>query len=153
MNVTYGDGSKSDFKYLYRRITDQEGNVYERLANYRIRFVTGSDTEIPEQKFSTKNGYVATKPETPIFGEYEFKGWYKSDGTEYDFNQLVTESATLYAKWSGDGGVEFLAEDANGEWLIDKGPFLIVSGSILVAVGLAVCVMTIRKEKRKGHVK
>ena len=45
------------------------------------------------------SGNAATKPDDPIAKTgYTFDGWYKADGTEYDFTKPVTENITL-AGW------------------------------------------------------
>ena len=49
------------------------------------------------------DGGLLGKPEDPTRSGYEFKGWYKDNGTflqEWNFEtDVVTENITLYAKW------------------------------------------------------
>lgn len=143
MTVSFGSGD-AEYEYYYKQITDDEGNVYERLYNYKIRFVTGNGSKVETQKISNKTGYVAKEPETPTLEGCEFLGWYRKDGSEYDFTQLVTESATLYAKWSGEGGVVFVSEENN------VGQYVMLGVSILaLAGGLTACVVFIRKGVKK----
>ena len=40
-----------------------------------------------------------------------FEGWCTSDGAAYDFETMVTESVTVYAKWTNDAGVTYLASE------------------------------------------
>ena len=141
------DGEKKEYEYLYSKITDSEGNEYARLLNYKVQFVTGSDTKIPTQRLSNETGYVATKPEDPTLKDCEFLGWCRKDGTEFDFEQYVTESVTLYAKWSGDGGKVFLASESLMEKLT---PYLLVGGgTVILVVALIGCALMIQKGDSK----
>ena len=46
------------------------------------------------------DGGLLGKPADPTRLGYEFKGWYKEDGTEWNFDKdVVTADITLYAKW------------------------------------------------------
>ena len=137
------------YEYLFKRITDDEGNVYERLYNYQVRFVTGCDTEIPMQELTNETGYVAMRPDEPAMKGYEFLGWHTSDGTEFDFNQVVTESVTLYAKWSGDGGITFLANDT----IFDGTYIYITAGALVLIVGLVIGVTFIVRSMKNGRSK
>ena len=106
--------------------------------------MTGTDEEIPTQELSNEKGYYAMQPEDPTMEGYEFQGWYTSDGEEYDFEQLVTETSILYARWSDDGGVSFLANETI-EQPANLTALWIGIGVVLVLAGLAVCVLFIRK--------
>lgn len=148
MTALYTD-EKEQYKYLFKRITDDEGNVYERLYNYQVHFVTGCDTEIPMQELTNETGYVAMRPDAPIMEGYEFLGWHTSDGTEFDFNQVVTESVTLYAKWSGDEGVTFLANNNafDGTYLyITAGALVLIAGLV---IGVTFMVRSMKNERSK----
>lgn len=155
MKASYAKGVET-YEYLYRRITDNESKIYNRLYNYQVNFVTGTDTEIPTQNLTNETGYQAMRPDQPTLEGYEFQGWYTSDKKEFDFNTIVTESTTLYAKWSGDGGVTFIADDEakDVEKSIDKTTMgiLIAGGIGLVLVGLVICVGFIRKGIKHGNV-
>lgn len=152
MTVSYADGDEN-YEYLYKRITDKDKNIYERLYSYQVAFVTGSDTKIETQTLSNITGYMAKCPEEPVFENYKFEGWYTSDGTEFDFEQIVTESVTLYAKWSGDGGVTFIADEGATE-VAELSYLWIGSGVVLFIAGLLVCVFFMRKgAKNEGKKK
>ena len=51
-----------------------------------------------------ENGEKVDKPENPIRDGYEFSGWFidKQFTTEYDFNNIVNDSFTLYCKWTAN---------------------------------------------------
>lgn len=151
MKAKFASGEEQ-YEYLYKKITTDEDDVYERLYHYRVSFVTGTDTEIPTQELSNEKGYHVMEPEQPTMEGYEFQGWYTSEGEEFNFEQIVTESATLYAKWSGDGGITFLAGDevtqeSNSAYL------LFGAGGLLLLVGLIICVFFIRKGMKNGSIK
>ena len=45
------------------------------------------------------HGEKATEPETPTREGYDFVGWFKKDGKEFDFDTEITSDITLIAKW------------------------------------------------------
>ena len=51
-----------------------------------------------------ESGEKVDKPENPIRDGYEFSGWFidKQFTTEYDFNNIVNDSFTLYCKWTAN---------------------------------------------------
>lgn len=133
------------YDYLYAKITDNDQNVYDRLYNYKVEFVTGSETEIETQELSNQTGYIAQRPNDPVFEDYDFVEWCLEDGTAFDFEKLVTESVILYAKYSGDG-TTYLAEPND---VSDNSEFAwIVGGVLLVVAAGVVCVICIRKGGR-----
>lgn len=147
-------GESEKYDYLFKKITDAEGNEYERLYNYTIRFETGTKKKIEAQKFSNKKGYLAEKPEAPILEGYEFEDWCLSDGTVYDFDKIVTESNILYAKYSGDGGKTFLVgeDEMDNHGMIFSEVALVVSGVAVLIVGAVLCVWFIRKGYKNGRI-
>lgn len=147
-------GKTAKYDYLFKRITDDEKNVYERLYNYTVTFVTGTEEKIESQQLSNKTGYFAMKPDNPKMEGYEFEGWCLSDGTTYEFDKIVTESTTLYAKYSGDGGVTFLAGlDEDGTIGIQTTDILlIVAGAVILLGGLAVCIWLAKKGQKNGQI-
>ena len=65
---------------------------------YDVSFYDGNDKIIYSQRLVNIN--QALEPEKPTKDGYEFEGWYKEDGTKYDFNLTVTDDITLEAKWN-----------------------------------------------------
>jgi len=49
---------------------------------------------------NAENGYVPNRPEDPTLKGNKFEGWYTSDGEEFQFGKVMTESVVLYAKWA-----------------------------------------------------
>lgn len=147
MKVQY-NAREEAFDYLYRKITDEDKNEYRRLYHYKLEFVTGTDEDIETQNFSNETGYHATKPAEPTMEGYEFQGWYTSDGTEYNFDSIVTKSDVVYAKWSDDAGITFLA---GGNGTTNVSEYLVyAAGTLLVLVGLTVCIILARKGVKHG---
>ena len=151
ITLSYGQG-KEGYEYLYKRITREDGKVYERLGNYKVAFVTGTEDTIETQKLSAKNGYVVKEPEAPTMKKNTFVEWVTKDGEKYDFNTIVTESITLYAKWQDEEGRETIAlSDSVLGGKSQKGIVMpIVSATILVGCSVG-CVLLIRRGgKRHG---
>ena len=76
---------------------------------YTVSFNTNGGSSIVSQ--SVEGGGIASKPEDPIKPDsqtetYTFENWYTStdDGNTlsdvFDFNTLITDNVTLYAKWT-----------------------------------------------------
>ena len=108
LTASFASGTKK-YDYMFKRITDDNGMVYERLYTYKVAFVTGSSTKIDTQVLSNKTGYVALKPTDPKLEGCEFKGWVTADGKDFDFNSVIVKSLTLYAKWTGNNGKDFIS--------------------------------------------
>lgn len=131
------------FDYLYRKITDDEGNEYRRLYNYKVTFVTGTDDEIPAQELSNKLGYFVMRPTDPKKDGKKFEGWYTKKGKSFDFDKMVTESITLYAKFEGEKLPIAKVDTASSFWLI---------GGIALAViaaGTVTTLVIVRKGKKR----
>ena len=95
-------------------------------------------------------GYIVQKPKDPVLKDCTFKGWCMADGTEYDFESIVTESKTLYAKWSDGAGVEYIA-DGDGIRRMDTTPYLVIGGCailFLVTIGVSVLILKRGGQKR-----
>lgn len=132
ITLSYGEG-KEGYSYLYKRITSEDGRVYNRLGTYNVSFVTGSSSKIEKQILSAENGYIAKEPEKPQKDGVSFVGWVTKDGKEFDFSTIVTQSVTLYAKWSDSEGRETIA-------IIDDKVAMDSSLYIAGAVGVAILV-------------
>lgn len=67
---------------------------------YTVEFESNGGSEIESQK--VEEGGSIKEPEDPTRGGYDFKGWYKDENFEDEWNfaeDTVTEEITLYAKW------------------------------------------------------
>lgn len=142
MKAKYEEGTEI-YDFLYKRITDSEDNVYDRLYNYKVSFVTGTDEEIATQKLSNETGYLVMRPTDPTREGKEFEGWYTSDGELFDFETIVTESTVLYAKYVGEDLK--VSDPAETNTL----PVIICAAVAIVVV--AVVVGIVLKRKRRNH--
>ena len=107
------DGATVPYNYYYIYMTDESGNKYVRLKDNIVTIVTGKETT--KETASMETSYKVEQPEEPTLSGNTFLGWYLSDGTEYDFEQVVSESVTVYAKWRDGDGNEYLATEAQTE--------------------------------------
>lgn len=108
--ITIKTANKSEkCDYLYQRITDEDGKEYNRLSTYKVAFVTGTDEKVETQVLNATTGYTVQKPTDPVLEDYTFEGWCTADGKAFAFDTMVIESKTLYAKWSDNAGIEYLA--------------------------------------------
>lgn len=146
------DGQTEEYDYLFQKITSAEDKVYDRLGTYKVRFVSGAKKEIETQVLDITTGYTAQKPETPVVKDYEFKSWCLADGTDYDFESIVTKSTTLYAKWVDDAGKEYVTSaDGKIHTLTDYVPYIAVSGcAALLAAAVVGCVIMVKRGAKYG---
>ena len=91
------------------------------------------------------NGYKAQKPADPVLDGCSFVSWCTADGTAYDFEKIVTESTTVYAKWTNGAGITYLAseyvEEAAGN---DVDVLVIIICAILALLAIVGSVLIIR---------
>ena len=149
MNI---DGEEKEYTYYYDQMTDTEGNSYIRLKDeYTVRFVTGSETNT--ELITIENGYKVAEPEKPHMKGNTFKGWCLGDGTEYNFDSIVTESITLYAKWVDGDGNEFLALEVDGQMEATNLRLVIVICACVFMLTLATVgsLSILRKKKKESH--
>ena len=138
------------YTYYFQKFTSQDGVTYERLGHYTVSFVTGTGEDIEPVVLNASNGYLAARPENPTKAGAEFLGWYLSDGTEFDFSNIVDASMTLYAKWSDAPEFQKIyGSKINGMGTTDLIVALAVSLILLAAGGvISICVL---KKGRKNE--
>ncbi len=137
------DGEEVEYQYNYQVIRDAEENEYWRLHPCRLIFDSNGGSEVETQDLNEENGYMPMKPTAPTMENNTFEGWVTSDGEEFDFDRLVTESTTVYAKWSK---VEYASQEADG---IDIMPYVYIGAAVLILAAAGVCGgMMIRRGKK-----
>lgn len=136
------DNTTKDYDYVYLRFTDDAGKEYERLHTYKVVFETGKGTKVETQIVDAKNGYQAMRPTDPTMKNNEFKGWYTSDGKEFNFDTLVIESTTLHAKWAK-------SDYANIESEVNYMPYVYTVSGIFIFLIFVVAGIVILKKGRK----
>lgn len=97
-------GKEETFDYVYKSLTDKDGNTYIRLNDSKVTFVSNSvDGEVLETvKVTAENGYKLAEPSKPSREGRTFQYWQLGNGEQYDFDEVVTKSMTLYAVWDGE---------------------------------------------------
>ena len=75
------------------RVTDPE-NVPTTIT---VTYDSNGGSKVGAQVI--ESGTTPPRPDTPEKIGYEFLGWFKADGTEYDFHTDLTEDTTLTAHW------------------------------------------------------
>lgn len=74
--------------------------------SYTVSFdVNGGDYNVPRQ--TVEAGNTATKPTNPTRSGYTFECW-QLNGVDYHFNERVTKSITLVAKWKSNSESELI---------------------------------------------
>ena len=68
-------------------------------GGYTVSFDPNGGTDIPVQEL--RYGDLIVEPEPPTREGYVFDGWYADDALAelWDFNEPVSDSMELYAKW------------------------------------------------------
>lgn len=148
MRLDLNDKS-TEYEYYYFHITDTDGNKYVRMKENKVKFVTGQDekTEVA----SARNSFKVVKPEEPTLKDNTFKCWCLGDGTEYDFEQVVMEATTLYAKWVDGDGNEYLAMESSGSG-INASPAVVISVCSLLVIGTVVIgILVMRGGKKRDE--
>lgn len=149
--TTKKSGATEKFNYDFMQITNEQSGTYKRLSTYTVNFVTGSDDEIAPQILSNKTGYSVLQPTDPKLEGCEFKGWYTGQGKKFEFNKVQTKSVVLYAKWTNDAGVDFLATDSAGVVsMSDLAPYIAITSSVVLFAAAAVAGILILKGGRKN---
>ena len=137
-----------EFDYVFESFTDASENKYLRLRDVKVTFVSGvmGGDKLEQVTVTSKDGYKVTEPAKPTKKNNTFKGWCLGDGTEYNFDSVVTESITLYAKWQDGNGNEYLAtSNPNG---LMATPVLVIGISSVIVLGTAVAgVMIVKRRK------
>lgn len=107
--LTNGGVVKGDV-YIYNNVTFSVGEgvtqstiFYSKITvnhNYNVNGVAVT-YQVNGADYATQflnSGSRAAQPADPTKPDYTFDGWYKTDGTKWDFNTVVTENITL-AGW------------------------------------------------------
>ena len=110
----------AEFSKEYKSIDDLKGTIklyakWEEIKKYTVEF-----KNVDLNSIEVIDGDKITKPADPVKDGFVFIGWYSDEALEtvYDFNTLVTENLTLYAKFEKEVvkyNVKFLG--FNGEEL------------------------------------
>ena len=128
-----------------------DGVTYEKLGNVIVSFDAGDGIEAPESQ-TLSGDYKVTKPADPVREGYVFKGWTYPDGSDFDFNTVVTSSIRLVAKW--EKSAETPSDPTDSEQTGCSGlvgSTTVLPGIALLAAASAGCILIGRKNRRKGE--
>lgn len=143
MTVDIGNEQKS-YNYMYQYFKDENENVYHRLHEYKIVFDTGEGTSVETQIINNENGYRATRPENPTLKGTTFEGWYTAEGEEYNFDNIVHDSVTLYAKWAH---TDYVSNGATPNYM----PYVLIgTGTLILVLSITMGIFMIRRRKKDG---
>lgn len=147
--LDFADG-KEVYAYTSLTITNEDGDLYQRMRESKVTFVTGYEEIVVPVKATT--GYRVEEPKSPTKEGNTFKGWYLGDGTAFHFDTVVTESITLYAKWQDGDGNEYMALDGTVSAGKVSVPMMIsiVASVVMLAGSIVGSIAIVRKGKRHG---
>ena len=96
-----------------------------------------------------ENGYQVLRPTDPTLEGNTFEGWYTLDGEEFDFKKIVTESVTLYAKWSDVEWTSITSAESHKGGISMPVIFCIGGALILIGAGVIGGIMIKRGNRRE----
>jgi uncharacterized repeat protein (TIGR02543 family) len=93
------ENDKNTVTYTYNCGYGKSAN-FTLAVSYTVNFNTDGGSTVVAQ--TVPHGGVAGKPVDPVRNGYTFVNWYTDAGCtmEYNFNTPVTNTVTLYAKWT-----------------------------------------------------
>ena len=116
------------------------GVNYYRLKTYKVVFDTDGGSAVDSLTVGSGQNWKITKPDDPVKEGYVFKGWYLADGTEYNFDTIVSGGFTLFAHWDA---VENAGSGCSGT--------IQESSAVIIVVALACIAVVIKfRKKRRG---
>ncbi len=141
------DKTEEDFEYGYEFFRDEEGKRYVRLRDAKVTFVSHKyNGDVIEQiVVDASTGYKVQEPKTPTAEGKTFQRWVDGTGKEYDFDEIVTESITLYATWDDEAEHQKVNGDGSG-WFSDGMIVVMVCSLLIIGTGIA-SVLYARKRK------
>lgn len=140
-------GKEETFDYVYKSLTDKEGNKYIRLSDSKVTFVSDSvDGEVLDTVDVTAvDGYKLAEPVKPSREGRTFQYWQLGNGKQYDFDEVVTKSMTLYATWDGEDSytaAELLKNALNVQ------PIIAIVTCVLLILATVLVVLKIKRGGR-----
>lgn len=122
--------------------------VVPNISTYTVTFDANGHGTVPTAQ-KINRGEKASEPTAPTATGYTFGGWYTDAACthKYDFNSIVNEDITLYAKWTADPwSVSFGVVNPEGGQLMAK------EGDRELANGEVVSHATFTATPNKGYV-
>lgn len=147
--TTVIDGVEQSYDYFYNYISNDTCR-FDRLKTYKIIFNTGNGSAVETQIVGKEQNFQAVKPADPTMKGTSFVCWCTSDGEEYQFGDIVTESLTLYAKWSD---THYAAQSPIVETLTVTGLGTALLGAVILLLSVMIAIILIKREKKHAKVK
>lgn len=149
LSLKFPDG-KEVYSYQYVLILDDDENCYRKLKSPKVTFVV--DDEVIDVVYATfEEGYRIKQPEAPQKDGFTFDSWYLGNEEKYDFDTVVTESLTLYARWNEGHGNEYVQVGNSADEKMDVKLLISVIGSIVIGSGCIVGSVLILRGKKHGR--
>ncbi len=141
------------YDYYYGYMADSSKNRYVRLGDTKVTFETGIKDHEGNKivTVTAADGYKVAKPEDPKLEGYTFDKWCLNDGTEFDFDQYVTESVTLYARFTDGDGHVYEAINENAGSGISAGMIIAICVSVLLIAATIIGIILIVQKTKKGY--
>lgn len=136
------DQVKTENTLYAQRIVTVDNVTYVKLNEYIITFEVNGGSKIADVTVSDGD-HKLIKPEAPAKEGYVFKYWTTVDGEEFDFDQVIMRSCTLYAVWEPNGASDQGSEDNGGEIIA----LIVVAGIFVVAATATLAVVIVKKNK------
>lgn len=147
--TTVIDGVEQSYDYFYNFISNDTCR-FDRLKTYKIIFNTGNGSAVETQIVGKEQNFQAVKPADPTMKGTSFVCWCTSDGEEYQFGDIVTESLTLYAKWSD---THYAAQSPIVETLTVTGLETALLGAVVLLLSVMIAIILIKREKKHAKTK
>ena len=111
---------------------NDNGVIYKELGNYTVNYYLDKYDITPyhTQKVGDYN-YKITDIEAPTKEGYKFAGWYFADGSEFDSDEMVVKTLSVYAKW------EPLTETDKASCNSSMGSLPLTIGSVMILFAVA----------------
>ena len=132
---------QTEYTLFGQRIVADNGKTYQRLSSYIITFDTKGGSKVDSQTLDGGD-YKIAKPQDPTRDGYTFNGWVNLDGTAFDFEKVVMQSATVYASWTANAPSANTSSGCTGS---------IKDGGAVVSVSLLLAAVVFISLKRKGE--
>lgn len=153
LTLTLGE-QEQKFNYFYKHMSDEEGNRYLRLGKKTVEFVTGQEGSSGNQvvEVTAESKYKVAEPEVPNVEGHTFDAWCLRDGTEYNFEDIVTESLTLYARYTDGNGQKYLLVNAQEDHTAFARKAIVTGVSGILVAATVLGIVLIVKKGRKNYV-
>ena len=142
--VILGGDGKEEYALTAQAVEYVDGEILVKLKEVTVSFETDGGSKIASQTVGAEQNYKATKPQNPVKDGYVFDGWKLADGSDFDFDAVLTEGVQLFAAWKAEE-----PENVGGETEEKSGcgAYVSISSVAFALVAAGAAALTIRKRK------